>query len=108
MQPTLAPPGAVSLALALLVSLPLTASAQPTPGDASARLFAGGGVAVDDDHTLPDATSAGIGLAHVGIDLRRHIGMRLALDVPTLDDTNHFPAERDRPSWSASSTGIGN
>jgi len=92
--------GRVCAALVLIVLRSRAGFAQaPADAGTSARWFVSGGFSVDDDHTHPDSTPTIVGVTSVGVDLGRHVGVRLLLDVPTLDGA--YPAERRRTSWSA-------
>jgi hypothetical protein len=68
------------------------------------RFFVGVGAIADKDHTWAEAASGGGLSAQAGVDLSRHIGARLVVDVPTMVTVSCGTRciERHRSlSWSA-------
>jgi hypothetical protein len=81
-------------ALTAIMSGPLSAIAQTAPQipTAPSPVYVGGGVVSEGDNTWATATPATAGLtALAGLDVSRHVGVRLTVDVPRVVTTVSTP-----------------
>ena len=108
MKPDISLAGASRALVVLVACLPVFTSAQAAVPESPARLFISAGGTVDNDQTFSDSTAAIVKLVSIGVDLGRHVGLRLTLDLPTLDDTYRFLLSGDGCHGQHFSTGTAN
>ena len=77
----------LTAALIALASWTAEAHAQTQNAGDGRGVFFGGGVGAEVDHTWANESRAAIVTASAGVDVSRHIGVRLAFDVPNVSST---------------------